>query len=158
MSKITPFLWFSGQAEEAARLYTSLFKNAKINTIDRYPENSPGEAGTVMTISFTLDGQEFIALNGEQLFTFNESISFVVNCEDQAEVDKFWYGLTADGGEEIQCGWLKDKFGVSWQIVPTILEKLISDPDQEKSGRVYQAMLKMKKLEINALQQAFENK
>jgi len=158
MLKITPFMWFSDQAEEAATLYTSLFKNSKITAISRYPENSPGQAGTVMTVSFDLDGQEFTALNGGPLFTFNESISFVVNCEDQAEVDKLWYGLTTNGGEEVQCGWLKDKFGVSWQIVPNAMIELMSDPDKEKTDRVYQAMLKMKKLDIDGLKRAFEGK
>jgi predicted 3-demethylubiquinone-9 3-methyltransferase (glyoxalase superfamily) len=158
MLKITPFMWFADQAEEAATLYTSLFKNSKINFVARYPENSPGNAGTVMTVSFDLDGQEFTALNGGPLFKFTEAISFVAHCEDQAEVDKLWYGLTADGGEESQCGWLKDKFGVSWQIVPNAFVELLSDPDKEKTDRVYQAMLKMKKLDIKGLQQAFDGK
>ena len=155
MSKITPFMWFTDQAEEAANLYTSLFKNSKIHSIARYPENSPGQAGTVMTVSFELDGQEFTALNGGPLFPFNESISYVVQCEDQAEVDKYWNGLTADGGVEVQCGWLKDKFGVSWQIVPKILEELMNDTDTNKTDRVYQAMLKMVKLDIEGLKKAY---
>ncbi|PKN98776.1 MAG: hypothetical protein CVU42_11200 [Chloroflexi bacterium HGW-Chloroflexi-4] len=155
MSKITPFLWFTDQAEEAANLYTSLVKNSKTNNISRYPENSPGQAGTVMTVSFELDGQQFTALNGGPLFKFTEAVSFVINCEDQAEVDKLWYGLTANGGEEVQCGWLKDKFGLSWQIVPQVLMDLMADPDKEKTDRVYQAMLKMKKLDIEGLKKAF---
>lgn len=158
MPKITPFMWFTDQAEEAATLYTSLFSNSKINFVARYPENSPGNAGTVMTVSFDLDGQEFTALNGGPLFKFTEAISFVAHCKDQAEVDKLWYGLTADGGEEVQCGWLKDKFGVSWQIVPNALGELMNDPDSKKTDRVYQAMLKMKKLEIEGLRLAFEGK
>lgn len=155
MQKISPMLWFDTQAEEAAKLYTSLFNNSKINQIARYPENTPGQAGTVMTVNFEVDGQEFTALNGGPLFKFTEAISFVVNCKDQAEVDKLWYGLTADGGEESQCGWLKDKFGVSWQIVPDALMELMSDPDKEKTDRVFQAMLKMKKLEIEGLKKAY---
>lgn len=155
MQKISPMLWFDTQAEEAANLYTSLFNNSKINQIARYPENTPGQAGTVMTVNFEVDGQVFTALNGGPLFKFTEAISFVVNCKDQAEVDKLWYGLTADGGEESQCGWLKDKFGVSWQIVPDALMELMSDPDKEKADRVFQAMLKMKKLEIEGLKKAY---
>ena len=156
MQKVTPFLWFNNQAEEAANLYVSLFENSKINSVTRYPENSPGgEAGTVMTVAFELDGQYFTAINGGPLFPFNESISFVVNCEDQAEVDKLWAGLT-NGGEEVQCGWLKDRFGVSWQIVPKILAELMSSPDQQKTDRVYQAMLKMVKLDVEGLKKAFD--
>ncbi len=155
MQKILPMLWFDTQAEEAANLYTSLFNNSKINQIAHYPENTPGQAGTVMTVSFEVDGQEFTALNGGPLFKFTEAISFVVNCKDQAEVDKLWNGLTANGGEESQCGWLKDKFGVSWQIVPDALMELMSDPDKEKTDRVFQAMLKMKKLEIEGLKKAY---
>lgn len=148
-------MWFTDQAEEAANLYTSLFKNSKINFISRYPENAPGHAGSVMIVSFELDGQEFTALNGGLLFPFNESLSFVVHCEDQAEVDKYWHGLTTNGGEEVQCGWLKDKFGVSWQIVPNALGELMNGPDKEKTDRVYQAMLKMKKLDIEGLKNAY---
>ncbi len=155
MQKISPMLWFDTQAEQAANLYTSLFKNSKFNHVARYPENSPGQAGAVMTVSFELDGQEFTALNGGPIFKFTEAVSFVVHCQDQAEVDKLWFGLIADGGEESQCGWLKDKFGVSWQIVPDALMQLMSSPDKEKSDRVYQAMLKMKKLDIEGLQKAY---
>src|SRR6266705_2185656 len=152
MQRITPFLWFDGKAEEAARFYTSIFKNSKIESIARYPEGSPGPAGTVMTVSFTLDGKEFMALNGGPEFQFNEAISFVVNCETQDEVDDLWKNLTADGGMEVQCGWLKDKFGLSWQIVPTRLGELLGDPDPEKSRRVMQAMLQMKKIDVAGLE------
>ena len=157
MQKITPFLWFDGKAEEAAKFYTSIFKNSKIESITRYPEGSPGPTGTVMTVDFRLDGQEFVALNGGPEFKFNEAISFVVNCETQAEVDEFWEKLSA-GGKEVQCGWLKDKYGVSWQIVPTILGELFQDKDAEKSKRVVQAMLRMVKLDIAGLKQAAEGK
>lgn len=156
MQKISPMFWFDTQAEEAANLYTSLFRNSKINAITRYPENSPGQAGAVMTVSFELDGQEFTALNGGPLFKFTEAISFVIRCEDQPEVDKLWYGLIANGGEESQCGWLKDKFGVSWQIVPNALMELMSGPDKDKTDRVYQAMLQMKKLDIEGLKKAYD--
>src|SRR5437867_8503512 len=135
MQRITPCLWFDGKAEEAARFYTSIFKNSKIESIARYPEGSPGPAGTVMTVSFRLDGQEFIALNGGPEFKFNESISFVVTCAAQKEIDYFWRKLSA-GGKEVQCGWLKDRFGVSWQIVPSILGELFEDKDAERSRRV----------------------
>ena len=154
LQKITPFLWFNNQAEEAANLYTSVFENSKILNTSRYSEGSPGQAETVMSVSFMLEGIEFIALNGGPLFKFTEAISFVVNCETQEEVDKFWDKLS-EGGEKIQCGWLKDKFGVSWQIVPTILSELMSDPDPVKSQRVMQAMLKMKKLDIKDLKKAY---
>jgi predicted 3-demethylubiquinone-9 3-methyltransferase (glyoxalase superfamily) len=159
MQKITPFLWFDSQAEEAAKFYTSIFKNSRIGKIARYDE--AGEkvagrpAGSVMTVEFELNGQDFIALNGGPQFKFNEAISFVVSCDTQPEVDHFWEKLSA-GGEEVQCGWLKDKFGVSWQIVPTILGDLLSDPDPEKSKRVMRAMLKMVKLDIKQLKQAAE--
>jgi len=155
LQKITTFLWFNNQAEEAATLYTSVFENSKILNTSRYSEGSPGQAGAVMTVNFLLEGQEFIALNGGPMFKFSEAISFVVNCETQEEVDRFWEKLS-EGGEKIQCGWLKDKFGVSWQIVPTILSELMSDPDPVKSQRVTQAMLKMNKLDINALKKAHE--
>jgi predicted 3-demethylubiquinone-9 3-methyltransferase (glyoxalase superfamily) len=155
MQKITPFLWFDHQAEEAVKLYISLFKNSKVGAIARYGEAGPGPAGSVMTVSFELDGQEFIALNGGPQFQFNEAISFVVNCTSQQEVDVLWAGLSK-GGEEGVCGWLKDKFGVSWQIVPTVLADLLSDPDPEKSKRVTEAMLKMKKIDIQALLEAYQ--
>jgi predicted 3-demethylubiquinone-9 3-methyltransferase (glyoxalase superfamily) len=155
MQKITPFLWFDGQAEEAAKFYTSIFRNSKIESVARFPEGSPAPAGMVMTVAFRLDGQEFVALNGGPNFKFNEAISFVVNCETQEEVDEFWEKLSA-GGKEVQCGWLQDKYGVSWQIVPTILFKLLQDRDPEKSKRVMQAMLQMVKLDIKRLQEASE--
>jgi predicted 3-demethylubiquinone-9 3-methyltransferase (glyoxalase superfamily) len=157
MSKITPFLWFDNQAEEAVNLYTSIFKNSKIKEVSRYGEAGPGPAGSVMVVNFELDGQEFTALNGGPVFKFNEAVSFVVNCETQEEVDDLWEKLT-DGGEEVQCGWLKDKFGLSWQIVPTKLGELMGDPDPVKAQRVTQAMLQMKKLDIAGLQRAYEGK
>jgi len=155
--KIVPFLWFDSNAEEAVNFYTSIFKNSKIGKVSRYPEGSPGPAGTVMTASFQLEGQDFIALNGGPQFKFTEAISFVVNCENQEEVDWFWKKLT-EGGQEVQCGWLKDKFGLSWQIVPTILGKLMADKDPVKAQRVMQAMLKMIKIDIATLQRAYEQK
>ncbi|NUO78913.1 VOC family protein [candidate division KSB1 bacterium] len=157
MQKITPFLWFDHQAEEAAKFYVSLFKNSSILKIARYGEAGPEPAGTVMTVEFQLDGQEFVALNGGPRFKFNESVSFVVNCETQKEVDAFWEKLSA-GGQKSRCGWLKDQYGLSWQIVPTILHELASDPDPAKSQRVMQAMLQMDKLDLKALQQAYEQK
>jgi predicted 3-demethylubiquinone-9 3-methyltransferase (glyoxalase superfamily) len=157
MQKITPFLWFDNQAEEAAKFYVSLFKNSNILKIARYGEAGPAPAGTVMTVEFQLEDQEFVALNGGPRFKFNESVSFVVNCETQKEVDEFWEKLSA-GGQKSRCGWLKDKYGLSWQIVPTILNELASDPDPVKSQRVMQAMLQMDKIDIKALQQAYEQK
>ncbi len=153
MQKIVPFLWFDNEAEEAAQFYTSIFKNSRITGVSRYTEGAPRPAGTAMTVSFELAGQEFTALNGGPEFKFNESISFYVNCETQAEVDYFWEKLTA-GGQEVQCGWLKDKFGVSWQIVPTRLGELLGDKDPQKAQRAMQAMLQMKKLDIAALERA----
>ena len=155
MQKITPFLWFNDQAEEAMNFYTAIFKNSKISSVSRYGEGGPGQPGSVMTATFELDGQEFMALNGGPLFTFTEAISFFVNCETQAEVDELWEKLT-EGGEESQCGWLKDKFGLSWQIVPSVLGALLSDPDAEKAGRVMNAMLQMKKIDIAGLRAAYE--
>lgn len=161
MQKITPFLWFDSQAEEAANYYVSVFKNSRIVRIDRYQKESANVSGrpngSVMSITFELDGQTFTALNGGPIFKFNEAISFVVDCATQAEVDELWGKLTA-GGEEVQCGWLKDKFGVSWQIVPTAMDKLLRDPDPVKAGRVWQAMLQMKKLDIAVLQRAYEQR
>jgi predicted 3-demethylubiquinone-9 3-methyltransferase (glyoxalase superfamily) len=153
MQKITPFLWFDGNAEEAMNFYTSVFKNAKVGNISRYGEAGPGPAGSVLTASFELEGLQFTALNGGPHFKFNEAISFHVACESQAEVDYFWDGLGA-GGQIQQCGWLKDKFGVSWQIVPTALPRLLGNPDRAKANRVMQAMLEMKKLDIAALERA----
>jgi len=153
MPKITPCLWFDTQGEDAARFYTSVFPNSRIVDVARYGSAGPRPEGTVMTVSFELDGQEFVALNGGPQFTFDEAISFQVSCKTQEEVDAFWSKLS-EGGEEGPCGWLKDQYGVSWQIVPTVLPELLGDPDAEKSQRVMQAMLKMKKIEIGALERA----
>ena len=155
IQKITPFLWFDHQAEEAARFYVSIFPNSKIMKLVRYNKAGPGPAGSVMTVEFQLEGQSFVALNGGPHFKFTEAISFVVNCQTQQEVDVYWEKLTAGGGE-VQCGWLKDKFGLSWQIVPTVLPELLSDSDPEKSERVMKAMFSMKKLDIRALKEAYE--
>ena len=157
MQKITPFLWFDSQAEEAAKFYVSIFKNSKIVSVDRYGDAGPGPKGTVMIATFQIDGQEFVALNGGPRFKFTEAISFVVNCETQEEVDYFWEKLSA-GGEKSRCGWLKDKYGLSWQVVPTILDKLMRDKDAQKTGRVMQAMLQMDKLDIKTLKQAYEQR
>jgi predicted 3-demethylubiquinone-9 3-methyltransferase (glyoxalase superfamily) len=155
MQKITPFLWFDHQAQEAANFYTSIFKNSKIGRISRYGEAGPGPKGSVMTVEFELDGQKFIALNGGPHFKFTEAISFSVYCKAQDEVDDYWSKLS-EGGEEGPCGWVKDKYGLSWQINPTILGEMLSDPDPEKSKRVMQAMLKMKKIDIEGLKRAYE--
>jgi predicted 3-demethylubiquinone-9 3-methyltransferase (glyoxalase superfamily) len=155
MQKITPFLWFDDQAEEAAQLYTSLFDNSKIGNIARYGEAGPGEPGSVMTVQFELDGQKFVGLNGGPAHQFTEAVSFVVNCETQDEVDDLWAKLS-DGGEEGACGWLKDRFGLSWQIVPTALPLLLTDPDRDKANRAMQAMMGMKKIEIAELERAAE--
>ena len=155
MQKITPFLWFDNNAEEAIQFYTYIFKHSKIGAIQRYGEAGPGQKGSFMTGTFELEGQEFMVLNGGPEFTFTEAISFFVNCETQAEVDELWQKL-AEGGKTSQCGWLKDKFGVSWQIVPTSLVKMLSDPDARKANNVMKAMLKMTKLDIKGLQQAYE--
>jgi predicted 3-demethylubiquinone-9 3-methyltransferase (glyoxalase superfamily) len=156
MQKITPFLWFDDQAEEAMNFYTSIFKDSKILSVSRYGDAGPGAPGTVMTATFQLNGQEFTALNGGPEFKFTEAVSFFVNCETQAEVDELWAKLTADGGEESQCGWLKDKFGLSWQIVPTALGGLVGGPDPVKAQRAMQAMLKMRKIDIAVLQRAYD--
>ncbi len=162
MQKITPFLWFDHQAEEAAKFYTSVFENSKVGKIIRYDEASAkaagGPVGSVLTIEFEIEGQKFTALNGGPEFKFNEAISFVVNCDTQKEVDYFWEKLTADGGQESHCGWLKDKFGVSWQIVPTILIEMLQDKNSEKSERVMKAMLEMQKIDIKILKEAYERK
>jgi predicted 3-demethylubiquinone-9 3-methyltransferase (glyoxalase superfamily) len=155
MQRITPFLWFDDQAEEAVELYTSVFRNSRVGTVTRYGKAGPGPEGSVMTVSFELEGLQFTALNGGPEFKFNEAISFVVDCRSQEEVDELWEKLS-DGGEEGPCGWLKDRFGVSWQIVPTILPELLNDPDPEKAQRVTEAMLQMKKIDIDALKQAYE--
>lgn len=151
--KITTFLWFDNNAEAAANFYVSIFKNSRILNAARYGEAGPGPKGTVMTISFELDGQEFAALNGGPQFKFSEAISLVVHCQTQEEVDYFWEKLS-EGGEKVQCGWLKDKFGLSWQVVPDILLELIQDSDTAKSQRVMQAMMKMKKIDIAELKKA----
>src|ERR671937_381453 len=153
MQKITPCLWFDTQGEEAAAFYTSVFPNSRILEVTRYGSAGPRAEGTVMTVTFELDGQAFVALNGGPEFKFNEAISFQVSCETQEEVDTFWSTLS-EGGEEGPCGWLKDRFGVSWQIVPTVLPRLLGDPDREKSQRVMAAMLKMRKIEIDELERA----
>jgi predicted 3-demethylubiquinone-9 3-methyltransferase (glyoxalase superfamily) len=155
MKGITPFLWFDDQAEEAARFYTSLFPGSKIRRVTRYGEVGPGRAGSVMTVDFELDGQELVALNGGPEYRFTEAVSFLVNCETQDEVDELWEKLS-DGGEQGPCGWLKDRYGLSWQVVPTLLGQLISDPDPVKSQRVTAAMLQMGKIEIEPLLQAYE--
>jgi predicted 3-demethylubiquinone-9 3-methyltransferase (glyoxalase superfamily) len=155
MKKITPFLWFNDNAEEAMKFYVSIFKNSKVLKVARYGESGPGEKGTVMTARFQLNGQEFVALNGGPHFKFTEAISFVVNCGTQEEVDELWEKLS-EGGEESQCGWLKDKYGLSWQIVPTVLAELLQDKDAEKSNRVMKAMLQMDKLDIKTLKQVYE--
>jgi len=157
MQKITPFLWFDSQAEEAMNFYISVFNNAKVLRIVRYGDVGPGPKGTVMTANFLIEGQEFVALNGGPAFTFSQAISFVVNCTTQEEVDTFWEKLS-EGGEKQQCGWLKDKFGVSWQIVPVVLTEMLSDPDPQKSQRVMKALLPMGKIDIKKLKQAYNGK
>lgn len=153
MPSISPFLWFDDQAEEAAAFYVSVFKNSRILSVARYPEGSPGPAGTAMTVSFVLDGLEFQALNGGPQYTFTEAVSFVVKAESQEEINLLWEKLTA-GGSPGQCGWLKDRFGLSWQIVPPVLVELLDDPDPARSSRVMQAMLQMGRLDIAALRSA----
>ena len=159
--KITPFLWFDTQAEDAVNFYVSIFRNSKIRSIARYDEEAARASGrpkgSVMTVAFELNGQEFVALNGGPLFKFTEAISFVVNCETQEEVDHFWEKLSA-GGQEVQCGWLKDRFGVSWQVVPTVLVEMLQDKDPLKARRVMGAMLKMKKIDVEALKRAYEGR
>lgn len=158
MQKIVTFLWFDNQAEEAASFYASIFSDSEILEISRYGEAGPGPAGTAMVVRFQLAGQEFNALNGGPQFKFSEAISLVVNCESQDEVDYFWEKLSGDGGEESQCGWLKDKFGLSWQIVPTALGHFIAGPDPAGAQRAIQAMLEMRKLDLAVLQEAYEGK
>lgn len=157
MQKITPFLWFDNNAEEAMNFYASIFKNSKVGKVSRYGDAGPGPKGTVMTAEFSLEGIEFVALNGGPRFKFTEAISFVVNCETQEEVDYYWDKLS-EGGEKSRCGWLKDKFGLWWQVVPTILDELMSDPDQEKADRVMQAMLQMDKIDIEPLKRAADSR
>ncbi|MGH8004385.1 MAG: VOC family protein [Limisphaerales bacterium] len=160
MQKITPFLWFDNQAEEAANFYTSIFKNSKITSVVRYGDAAAQAAGrpkgTAMTVAFQLDGQEFVALNGGPIFKFTEAVSFVINCQTQEEVDHYWEKLSEGGDPKSQqCGWLKDKYGLSWQVIPTVAIELLQDKDPKKSERVMQAVLQMKKIDINALQRAY---
>lgn len=155
MQKITPFLWFDNNAEEAANFYVSVFKDSKILSVSRYGDAGPGPKGSVMVAEFQIQGQEFVALNGGPRFKFTEAISFVVNCQSQEEVDYFWERLS-EGGEKSHCGWLKDKFGLWWQVVPTVLGKLMSDSDPEKVKRVTEAMLQMNRIDIEPLQRAYE--
>jgi predicted 3-demethylubiquinone-9 3-methyltransferase (glyoxalase superfamily) len=156
MQKITPFLWFDDQAEEAMNFYVAIFRNSKAGNVIRYGEAGPGPKGNVMTASFELEGQQFTALNGGPRFRFSEAISFVVSCGTQAEVDELWERLS-EGGETQRCGWLKDRFGLSWQIIPVVLIELLSDPDPEKSRRVMEAMMQMTKIDIAQLRQAYES-
>lgn len=155
MQKITPFLWFNSDAEEAVNFYTSIFKNSKLHTITRYGKTGPGPEGTVMTVAFELEGQQFLALNGGPQFRFTEAVSFVVDCENQQEIDHYWNKLS-DGGEIQMCGWLKDKFGLSWQIVPKNFGAMISTGDPGRSERVMNAMMGMKKMDMGELQKAFD--
>jgi len=156
MQKISPFLWYDDKAEEAANFYVSIFKNSKVVSVARYGEAGPGPKGSAMTVAFELDGQKFVALNGGPHFKFTEAVSFVVNCTSQEEVDNFWEKLVEGGGKESQCGWLKDKYGLSWQVVPTVLPELLQNKDPEKANRVMQAMLKMVKIDIETLKRAAE--
>jgi two-component system sensor histidine kinase QseC len=153
MQQITPCLWFDDNAEEAARFYVTVFKNAKINTVTYYGDGMPMPKGTVLTVTFTINGQDFMALNGGPAFTLDEAVSFMINCDSQAEIDDYWTKLTADGGKPVQCGWLKDKFGLSWQIVPSILPKLL-DGDQARTDRVMAAVMQMVKLDIATMEKA----
>jgi predicted 3-demethylubiquinone-9 3-methyltransferase (glyoxalase superfamily) len=156
MQKITPFLWFDDQAEEAMNFYVAIFRNSKAGNVIRYGDAGPGPKGDVMSASFELEGQQFTALNGGPRFRFSEAISFVVSCGTQAEVDELWERLS-EGGETQRCGWLKDRFGLSWQIIPVVLIELLSDPDPEKSRRVMEAMMQMTKIDIAKLRQAYES-
>ena len=152
--KITPFLWFDTQAEEAANFYVSIFKNSKVTAMTRYGDSGPGPKGSVMTVAFTLDGQQFTALNAGPQFPFTEAVSFVVNCETQDEIDYFWEKLSA-GGKKVECGWLKDKFGLSWQVVPTEFFEMISNATPQQSDRVMRALMQMQKLDLAKLKQAY---
>jgi predicted 3-demethylubiquinone-9 3-methyltransferase (glyoxalase superfamily) len=157
MQKITPFLWFNNQAERAARFYTSVFENSKILQVTRYSKGAPAKPGSVMTVKFRIRGQEFVALNGGPVYRFNPAVSFVVNCRTQKEIDYYWRRLSA-GGKKVQCGWLVDRFGLSWQIVPQVLIDLITAEDPQKTERVTKAMMKMVKLDIRGLQRAASNR
>jgi predicted 3-demethylubiquinone-9 3-methyltransferase (glyoxalase superfamily) len=154
--RISPFLWFDHQAEEAARFYVSIFEDSKIEAVTYYGDAGPGPKGSVMTVAFQLAGQQFVALNGGPIFKFTEAISMVVNCENQAEVDRFWEKLLA-GGQAVECGWLKDRYGLSWQVVPTVLPEMLTDENSARVQRVMAAMLKMKKLDIAALEKAYRD-
>ncbi len=156
MPKISPFIWFDTQAEEAANLYTSIFPNSKILAVARYGDAGPGPKGSVMTVQFQLDGLEVIALNGGPIYKLTEAFSLSVDCKTQDEVDRYWTQLTANGGQEGPCGWLKDKFGLSWQVTPTLLPQMLSDTDRKKAARVMEAMMKMKKIDIAGLKRAYE--
>jgi predicted 3-demethylubiquinone-9 3-methyltransferase (glyoxalase superfamily) len=158
MQKITPFLWFDRQAEEAANYYVSIFDNSRIVHVERYSEAGPGPEGTAMTVTFELEGQEFVGLNGGPEHKFTEAISFLVNCQTQDEVDALWEKLTADGGQPGPCGWLKDRYGLSWQIIPTALPELLGDPDRERANRVMKAMLSMNKIDVQVLRDAYEGR
>lgn len=155
MQAIVPCLWFNGQAEEAVNFYASVFPETTIRQVSRYDAGGPMPAGTVLTIAFELQGQEFLALNGTPEFPFSPAVSFIVYCDSQAEIDRYWSELTADGGQPVQCGWLQDRFGLSWQIVPRVLPDYITDPDPQKSQRVLAALRQMQKLDIAGLQQAY---
>ncbi|MFV8342594.1 VOC family protein [Flavobacterium sp. XS2P39] len=154
--KITPCLWFNNNAQEAVSFYTSIFKNSKIGKTTHYGKNAPLPEGTVLTVSFQLNGEDFLALNGGPVFTFSEAISFIVNCENQSEIDTFWEKLS-EGGQIQQCGWLKDKFGLSWQIVPVVLAEMMQSNDIEKSNRVMQAIMQMVKIDIEKLEKAYQS-
>lgn len=156
MKRITPFLWFASEAEEAAQFYVSIFPNSGISGVSRYGEGGPGPAGTAMTVSFTLDGESFVALNGQQAIPYSSAVSFVINCETQEEVDHFWNALSA-GGKTQQCGWLSDKYGLTWQVVPKALPQLLQDPDRGRASRAMQAMLTMTKIDIAAMRRAAES-
>jgi predicted 3-demethylubiquinone-9 3-methyltransferase (glyoxalase superfamily) len=156
MQKITPFLWFDIQAEQAMNFYVSVFPNSKVLGLTRYGDEGPGPKGTVMTAAFELDRQEFVALNGGPRFKFTEAVSFVVNCETQEEIDYYWEKLTADGGEEVQCGWLTDKYGLSWQVVPAKIREWMQDKDAARSQRVMHAVMQMKKLDMAPLEKAYK--
>ncbi len=157
MSKITPFLWFDNEAEEAATFYTSIFPHSKILSRSHYGDGGPKPKGTVLVVSFELDGHRFLALNGGPQFKFNESVSFMVECKNQEEIDRYWDRLLAGGGQPGQCGWLKDRYGLSWQVVPTILGEMLQDKDAERANRVQQALYQMTKLDIRALRDAYEH-
>ncbi|MFY9555411.1 MAG: VOC family protein [Blastocatellia bacterium] len=157
MQKITPFLWFDDNAEDAVNFYISIFENSKVLSVTRYGEAGPGPAGTVLTVEFQLHGQQFVALNGGPQFKFTEAISFSVSCETQEQIDELWEMLS-EGGEKSRCGWLKDKYGLSWQVNPTVLKEMLQDKDPEKAKRVMEAMLQMDKIDIKTLKQAYEGR